>query len=345
MTTWVDFAEIREKVSLEDVLFRFYGLERSFKRQGAKLVGPCPVHGGDSPRAFHADLERNIWHCFSQCRRGGNQIDLVAAKEKLAIRDAALALQARFLATPLPGEAAAPPGAPRPARAECREAESAAVSNPPLAMRLALKHDHPHLLDTRKLSHATAETFGVGYCAQGILRGTIAIPIRDEDGDLVAYAGRRLKAADIKEHGKYRFPKGFRKELVLYNLDRAKPIAAERGVIVVEGFFSVLGLFEAGIPNVVALMGSSLSEAQADLLAEYAKEVTLLFDGDESGRGGADAARAALEKRVPTRVIRLPEGLEPEALPAKALRWAANGASALDLSDLSFGFRDARKPE
>lgn len=345
MTAWVDFAEIRQKVSLEDVLFRLYGLEESFTRQGAKLVGRCPVHGGDNPRAFHADLDRNIWHCFSKCAKGGNQLDLVAAKEGIPIRDAALKLQARFLSSP---ESEAPAtAAPRAPKAPPAEAASRAAPepNPPLAARLALKGDHPHLLKERGLSPETVKAFGVGYCSKGILRGTIAIPIHDEDGALVAYAGRRLKYADVQANGKYRFAKGFRKELVLYNLDRAKASAAERGLVVVEGFFSVLALYEAGIPNAVAVMGSSLSEAQADLLAELAGGVTVLFDGDAAGRAGADAARQALEKRVPTRVLRLPDGLAPDSLPKKALRWAVNGAQQLDLSDLSFGFRAPPKPD
>ena len=68
--------------------------------------------------------------------------------------------------------------------------------------------------------------FGVGYCSRGIMRGCIAIPVQDEDGALVAYAGRRLKASDIKEYGKYKLPKGFRKEFVLYNYHRAASVMA-----------------------------------------------------------------------------------------------------------------------
>ena len=55
MGPWIDFHELRRRVTLEDVVFRFYGID-TLERDGQKLVGPCPVHGGDSPRAFHADL-------------------------------------------------------------------------------------------------------------------------------------------------------------------------------------------------------------------------------------------------------------------------------------------------
>src|SRR5689334_24825560 len=96
MPDWVNFAEIRSRVSLEDVIVRYYGIT-SLKRDGEKLIGPCPVHGGDSPRAFHANLGKNVWHCFSQCQKGGNQLDFVALKENIPIRDAALRLKAFFL--------------------------------------------------------------------------------------------------------------------------------------------------------------------------------------------------------------------------------------------------------
>src|SRR5690242_2037490 len=118
MAEWINFAEIRSRVSLEDVIVRYYGLT-TLKRDGNKLVGPCPVHGGDSPRAFHADLDKNVWHCFSRCQKGGNQLDFVAAKEQIGIREAALRLHAFFVtgtgapARPAPqAQRAAPDPAP-----------------------------------------------------------------------------------------------------------------------------------------------------------------------------------------------------------------------------------------
>jgi DNA primase len=114
-------------------------------------------------------------------------------------------------------------------------------------VRLTLDPSHPHLVKERGLKPETAALFGLGYCARGILRGTIAIPVHDEDGDLVAYAGRRLKSADIRELGKYKLPKGFRKDLVLYNLERAKSLPRDEGLVLVEGFFATATLHERGL--------------------------------------------------------------------------------------------------
>ena len=75
MPNWVNFADIRKRVTIEDVLLRYYRLT-NLKRDGTKLSGPCPVHDGDSPRSFHVELDKNIWHCFSKCQGGGNQLNV-----------------------------------------------------------------------------------------------------------------------------------------------------------------------------------------------------------------------------------------------------------------------------
>ncbi len=209
-----------------------------------------------------------------------------------------------------------------------------------LEIKLDLKPDHPHLLQERGLKIETVERFGIGYCSRGILRGMIAIPIHDEEGQLVAYAGRRLKAIEIREQGKYKFPKGFKKELVLYNLHRAAEHQKEHGLILVEGFFSVAKLFEAGLPNVVASMGCELSDQQARLLAE-AKEVIILFDGNDAGYAGAAKAKAKLSPLVPVRVVKLETGTEPESFTPPALRWVVNGMSRLDIAEMTFALRRA----
>ena len=355
MPNWINFAEVRQRVSLEDVLVRFYGLT-NLKRDGDKLIGPCPVHGGDSPRAFHADLSKNVYHCFTKCQGGGNQLDLVAKKDGISIRDAALKLQAFFLtegtrpSPPAPASAAppttppaaalrtapvAPPiAAPTPTKKDAEQSDDEG-GNEPLTIKLVLAGDHPHLVTDRRLLPETVAAFGVGYCARGILRGMIAIPIHDEDGDLVAYAGRRLKPSDIREHGKYKLPKGFKKERVLYRFHAAKDSAKESGLIVVEGFFAAMKLFEAGLPNVVATMGVEVSAYQAKLLAT-AKDVVVLFDGDEAGQRGAEKLKEQIQGTVPVRIVRLPTGTKPDHLTPKMLRWLVNGMRQLDLIELAY---------
>lgn len=103
--------------------------------------------------------------------------------------------------------------------------------------------------------------------------------------------------SDIVQYGKYKLPKGSRKELVLYSYNRAQAEMPDLGLILVEEFFSVLKLFEAGFPNVVSAMGCEVSEQQLELLAR-APEVVVLFDGNVAGREGAERVRQNLEHRT-----------------------------------------------
>lgn len=359
MAEWVNFREVREKVSLELVLSDLYGVT-GLTRAGDTLIGPCPVHGGDSPRAFHADLSKNVWHCFSRCKAGGNQLDFVARREGISVREAALLLKHRYLDAsgpapprlpqgPRPGHAAArkpggpPRGAPPSARGANDDVEQEEDGNAPLDLKLNLKPWHPHLTDERQLTQATIDHFGVGYCSAGILRGMIAIPIHDAVGALVAYAGRRLRPSDIEKYGKYKLPRGFRKELELFNYHRASAHMESEGLIVVEGFFSVLRLHQAGFENAVATMGCEVSQAQAELLCR-AREVLILFDGDRAGREGAQALAALLGSGTRVRVGDLPDGAEPETLGDRGLRWLIRGMRALDLEHVALRLAPGSAP-
>ena len=146
------------------------------------------------------------------------------------------------------------------------------------------------------------------------MAGRIVIPIHDENGLLVAYAGRSIDQTEPR----YRFPARFRKSLVLFNLHRAA--AAGKSVIVVEGFFDCLRVHEAGLPGVVALMGCSLSIRQEELLCERFQEVTLFLDGDSAGHTAGAAIAQRLVSKVSTRLIETPAGRQPDQLGADQIR-------------------------
>jgi DNA primase len=196
--------------------------------------------------------------------------------------------------------------------------------NPPLKFALkSLDSEHAYLKE-RGLSPETLAAFGVGMCTgKGLMAGRIAIPIHNEHGELVAYAGR-WPGIPPEGEGKYKLPTGFHKSLVVYNLHRAQEYAKGAGLIVVEGFFDAMRLHAAGFPNVVALMGSSLSEAQEELLVNavgLGGKIALMFDEDEAGWKGREEAQVRLSSRVYVRVIGLgDESRQPDALSSDELR-------------------------
>ena len=181
-------------------------------------------------------------------------------------------------------------------------------SNPPLRFKLQnIDRRHPYLYE-RGLSHETVENFEVGFFSgKGSMHDRIVIPIHNPKGELVAYAGRTIDGSEPR----YKFPAGFHKSLELFNVDRMK---GELSVVLVEGFFDCLKVTQAGFPC-VALMGSTMSNAQENLLAEYFAEIVVMLDGDEAGKGAAVGITDRLQQRVyHVRVVELPDGAQPDQL-------------------------------
>src|ERR1039458_4739084 len=91
-SNWVDFKAVKQSVTMEQILGRY---AVKLKKSGKELRGRCPIHQGDGTDSFHANTEKNAFHCFS-CQAKGNVLDLVAAIEKCSVRDAALKLKDWF---------------------------------------------------------------------------------------------------------------------------------------------------------------------------------------------------------------------------------------------------------
>jgi DNA primase len=145
------------------------------------------------------------------------------------------------------------------------------------------------------------------------MKGRIAIPIHNECSELVAYAGRAIDDELAKEEGKYKLPAGFQKSYVVFNLNRAKEHRGS-GLIVVEGYFDAMRVHQAGFPNVVALMGASLSESQEQLLVAATDRLVLMFDGDDAGAKCLREFYGKLRRKLFLKEIHLEDGEQPDGL-------------------------------
>ena len=184
-------------------------------------------------------------------------------------------------------------------------------------LKLDLKHPY---LEGRGVTPELAAAFGVGYCARGMMGGRIAIPIHDDAGNLVAYAGRWPGEPPAAEQ-RYKLSVGFKKSLVLYNLHRLK---YSEEVVLVEGYWSVMRLYDLGV-LAVALMGRSLSPQQEELLVSAGvkrgvKRLVLLLDGDVPGRQAAAELLPRLARRFFVRLVELPDDAQPDTIPLATLR-------------------------
>ena len=312
MNQWVDFRALKETVSLEVVL-RHYQV-KGLRRRRSQLEGCCPIHHGEREDAFHANLRKNIFHCFV-CQAGGTVLDFVAAMERCSIREAALRAQAWFGGPAAGGLAAARPRSLESLRKPELVREKSGV-NPPLSFSLAgVDSSHPYLRE-RGIQPATAKQFGVGfYGGRGLLQGRIVIPIRNPRGEIVAYAGRALDNTPPR----YKLPSSFRKSLELFNLDGAAA-AGSRTVIVVEGYFDCLRVHQSGFPCVVGLMGCALSAEQERLLVNRFERVLLMLDGDVAGRAASGVIRARLSGKCSVAVVPVPDGAQPDQLAPSAIQ-------------------------
>jgi DNA primase len=309
MANWVSFAEIKSRVALDQLLrhYRVEGLRGSGRQQ---VRGRCPLHQGQGSEAFHANLERNVFHCFA-CGAGGNVLDFVAAMEGCSVREAALRLQEKWLCGAHRGPSAGPAFRLTERKLVTKKRE---VLNPPLGFSLALNGGHPYLV-WRGIDRATADHFGVGFFGGGgLMSRRVAIPIHDDDGRLVAYCGRAIDGSEPR----YRFPAGFQKSRVLFNYHRALATGSHE-VILVEGFFDCMRVHQAGLPC-VALMGVQLSEAQKELLVRGFCRVVLLLDGDDAGRVASGRIARALAPVTQVTQVLLNAGTQPDQMSVDQIR-------------------------
>jgi DNA primase len=192
--------------------------------------------------------------------------------------------------------------------------------NPPLSFSLKnLNQDHSYLKE-RGLTEETIRTFGLGYCNRGIMKGRVVIPIHNEKGRFVAYAGRWPGEAPETE-SKYKLPLGFKKHLEVFNLNRVEDNASE--LIVVEGFFYCMKLWQAGYRNTVAVMGADISPKQGELIiSALGKDgrVITMFDGDEAGYRGVFKALSMFLHRIFIKEIRLEKGQQPDTLTEEEIK-------------------------
>jgi DNA primase len=169
------------------------------------------------------------------------------------------------------------------------------------------------LQETKKVSPATAWKFEAGVTNRSsFLKGTVAVRLHDLCGNPLGYCGRRLDHDEISRWGKWRFPRNYPKKETLFNAHRADPFI-DKGIVVVECPWAALRLSQAGVPNVVALLGTTVSSVQLGWIAR-APKVLFLLDGDAAGQKAAPSLAAALENSSEVVVHELPDRMEPEDL-------------------------------
>lgn len=308
--------EIKRKLDLVEYIGRTTKLQKA----GRSFRGLCPFHTEKTP-SFHVFAERGTWRCFGTCGEGGDLFSYVQKRENLDFR-AALRMLADEAGVQLSAESAQK----RTHHDRLAAIVSAAVDYYQRSLSSPGGEDAlEYLTKKRGLNQDTIATFRLGWApdewrglrealhgrgyeesdmlAAGLLveslggrepydrfRGRVIIPIADERGEFIGLGGRGLHGEEPKYLNS---PQSelFDKGRTLFGLNTAGPAIRTSGsAVVVEGYMDVLGPWQAGFRNVVATMGTSLTESHAGLLRRYAKRIVLAMDPDAAGMAAAERA-------------------------------------------------------
>jgi DNA primase len=328
-------ARVREAADIVAVVSEVISL----KKAGRNHLGLCPFHGEKTP-SFSVSRDKGTYYCFG-CKKGGDVIDFVMELERLTFPEAVERLAERFgVALPL-----ASPESRRRHDEASQLAEVIEAAQAFFARRLG--EDRPRaFLERRGITLEFAASFGLGYApaewralhdtlhrrfaekllvAAGVavegeqgriwdrFRDRVTIPIRSARGALVAFGGRAL-GDEMPKYLNSPETALFVKSQVLFAQERAqRAFARTDRAIVVEGYFDCLALHQAGIDDVVATLGTALSEHHARELARRVPRVVVCYDGDAAGRKAAVAAlRTLFAVNLDVSVVLLPDGQDPD---------------------------------
>ena len=309
----IDFRTVKERGRFDAVLRRYRLVTPGGCAQHFVL---CPFHRETDP-SCRIDHVRNRFRCFG-CGANGSILDFVARLENTSIKEAAELVASWCGVTDETGGSvdARASANQRVIYGSAQRTRAVPTRNQPLRMSLNLDPTHPYLAG-RGLSPETIEQFGLGFCDRGLMRGRIAIPIHDEEGRLIAYAGRWAVEGVPEGRSRYLLPRGFQKQIVLFNLHRAKGGGA---LVMVESYWSVFRLAALAVPA-VALMGRELSVAHIELLTRARVDhVQLMLDGDSPGRAAAAKILPELARHLFVKDLELSEAMKPHSAPEDVLR-------------------------
>ena len=360
--------EVKARLDIVDVIGSYVQLQKA----GRSFKAVCPFHSERTP-SFFVSPERQSWHCFGACGEGGDVFSFVMKKEGLEFPEA-LRLLAERAGVALPERRRAEEDTERERLRQANEA--AAQYYHRLLLDSEEARRARRYLQERGLDQATIQIFQLGYAPAGwetlgrhlqergyrqeellaaglmipgergprdLFHERILFPIPDVRGRVVGFGGRSLPSEGHTEsQPKYLNTAQavlFDKGSLLYALDKAKDHIRHQGsAVIVEGYMDVITAHQHGYTNVVASMGTALTERQVRLLKRFARDVVLALDADTAGQ---EATLRAVEYQEilggDIRVAVLPPGLDPDqAIRRQPDGWPALLAGAQPLLDYKF---------
>lgn len=335
---------IKERINIAEVIGEYAHLKPS----GRNLKALCPFHQEKTP-SFTISPERGTWYCFGACNEGGDVFSFIQKIEGVDF-PSALKLLAQRAGVELSSHDRSSSNlrqrlfdciaaASRFYQDVLRKSEEGKKAHAYLAKRGVLENTlttfsigyAPHQWDAltpwlsnQGFSHHEMEQAGlIGTSKTGKrydrFRGRIMFPIRDLHGRVVAFGGRIVPWHETGNEGKYvNSPETslYEKRRTVYNLDQAKhELRKHNPCIVVEGYMDAVMLWQEGVHNVVASLGTAFTQEQIQLIARFTDVLHVAFDADAAGFHATCAAtEQALAAGMTVATVVLPAGKDPADL-------------------------------
>ena len=326
--------EIRNSVNIVDVISSYIPLTP----RGKNYFGVCPFHDDNNP-SMSVSPSRQIYKCFS-CGATGTVFKFIMDYENISFLEAVKKvaeiggvsvnigkiskkkthtelhqiydLSLKFYINNLNTQNGK----------EAREYLKSRKINDDIIKEfqigLSLKHNTLSQILTKKFKPDEVLKSGlVGKNDRGyydLFYDRIMFPLYDLDGNPVAYSGRIYNKQDNSKYFNTRETEIFKKGELIYNYHRAKEIARRKNqVIVMEGFMDVIRAYTIDIKNVIAMMGTAVTDTQAHLIKRMAKDIILCFDGDEAGaKATMSCSNELIKLGVTPKIVRLEDNLDPD---------------------------------
>lgn len=329
--------EIKRKIFISDLVSEYVTL----KKKGTRYWGLCPFHTEKTP-SFTVAPDKEMYYCFG-CHKHGDIFTFIMEIEKVSFPEA-LKILAQKANVPLSFEYNKEKESKKELLLDLYNRLTGSFHHLLLNSKKA-GHARSYL-EKRGVLPATISSFQLGYAPSGrdwllnflkkknysedfiitsglfIRKNTdlvpyffnrIIFPIKNNRGQVIAYGGRGFSEGGPKYLNS---PETliFKKGNTLFNLDLAIKNAKNfKFFYLVEGYMDVLSLFQAGITNCVAPLGTAFTENQARMLKRYADKIVLFFDGDEAGeRASLRAIEICESKGIESEVVESREGLDPD---------------------------------
>ena len=345
MITKDTIQKIQSQVKITDIVGDYVKL----KKRGVNYLGLCPFHNEKTP-SFTVSSNKEIYKCFG-CGKSGNAINFLMEMEKYSYVEALRALAARYNIE-VEETATSPEYKQQQQTSEslfiinkfAQEFFTDTLLNTEDGRDIALSY-----LQSRGFAEDTIKKFQLGFnpesrdsfakaatAAQystelllktGLVvqrddrlqdnyRGRIIFPIHNQSGKVLGFGARIIKSND-------RAPKYINtpeneiyiKSKILYGSYFARQaIDKANECLLVEGYTDVISLHQAGVENVVASGGTSLTTDQLRLIKKYSNNLTIVYDGDSAGiKAALRGLDLALEERLDVRLVLIPDGEDPDS--------------------------------